>query len=409
MFCEKCGFKNTDNAVFCENCGAPLQGKSESKPVKLNTNVIQKQHNPISKLTIVIVAELIITVLLVYLVYGFGKNYFGPEHRAEEFFEYMANAEWDKAYEMLDIDESTFINKHSYETANRNLSFDNIVNYKIDKDTDVKGEQLSKKINIKYSVKDAGDSMYYNVTLNKDAKKKLYLFDDWSINSAQYICKDFKIYVPDGATVVFDGVTIGDDYLYSDFEKMDSGITAYLIPKLFSGCHDIKITKEGMEDVSEIITVDVSGSQYELDKMRLNDDTVETIEKQAYENMKNIYSAALNNQDFSSIQELFTKDKDKLDSIKTLYNYLVYNLNSDDFSTYKITMKSINENLKDDETIMVNFEISYIAEFKYLDYSYDAFFNDDLKSSVDIGMEFVNEDGKWVQTNLGCTYLMFLY
>lgn len=37
MFCEKCGSKNPNDAVFCENCGAPLQNMME-QPV--NENVV---------------------------------------------------------------------------------------------------------------------------------------------------------------------------------------------------------------------------------------------------------------------------------------------------------------------------------------------------------------------------------
>lgn len=406
MFCEKCGSKNEDNAAFCGNCGAPLSNIVEpafNPYVPLNNApIVQKPpRKHVSKLTIAIVAEVLAVICMVYVLYGFGNDYFGPEQRAKEFFEHMANAEWDDAYEMFDIDESTFINKHFFEMSNRTRNFGNVVNYEIEKDTTSSENEISKDVKIKYSAGDSGSSMNYTTTLNKSKNKKFYLFDSWNINSGSYICDGYMIYVPSGSTVTFDGVTLDDKYLYDD-SYSNGKTTIYEIQRLFKGCHDIKVTQDGMEDVTEVVNISETFEEYNLKSMKLKDDTAETIENLAYDNMKKIYAAALKGESFSLIKNIFTEDEKKLEDISYRYEYLCKNLNSDYFSPYKITFKEIYEQLEDDGDIKVTFQLGYSAEYTYISYWDDEQENDESSGDIDISMKFVNENGKWVQTNLGC-------
>lgn len=424
MFCEKCGSKNEDNAAFCENCGAPLQNMMQppvnenmivdNVPVYdtqntgipvINSPIVPKQpRKPVSKLTIAIVVEILALVCMAYVLYGFSTDYFGPEHRAKAFFEHMANAEWGDAYEMLDIDESTFINKHFFEMANRTQSLGNIVNYKVQKSTIDDSSQISKNVNIKYSVSGSGENRNYSTTVDKSKKKEFYLFDRWNINSGSYICDSYMIYVPNGSTVTFDGVTLDDKYIYDDSYSNDK-TTVYLIQKLFKGCHDIIITQDGMEDVAEVVDISESYQEYDLKNMKLKDDTAETIENIACNNMKNIYTAAIKYESFSSIANMFTQDKEELEDISDSYEYLCENLNSDYFAPYKITFKEIYEQLEDDGSINVTFQLRYLAEYTYTNYWDDKQENDKSSGDINIKMKFVNENGKWVQTNLGCPSL----
>ena len=139
--------------------------------------------------------------------------------------------------------------------------------------------------------------------------------------------------------------------------------------------------------------------------MKLKDDTAETIENIACNNMKNIYTAAIKYESFSSIANMFTQDKEELEDISDSYEYLCENLNSDYFAPYKITFKEIYEQLEDDDSINVTFQLRYLAEYTYTNYWDDKQENDKSSGDINIKMKFVNENGKWVQTNLGCPSL----
>lgn len=423
MFCEKCGSKNPNDAVFCENCGAPLQNMME-QPVNenvvlnnemlnsnqsagipvINTPVVQKpQRKPVSKLTIAIVAEIVAAICLVCVLYESGRSYFGADQCAKEFFEHLANAEWGDAYEMFNIDESTFINKKAFESAERVKSFENVVNYQVEKSTGTTANQISREINIKYSTKDSGSNSF-RIAVNKSKNKKFYLYDEWNINPDAYICESYMIYVPSGATVSFDGVTLDDKYIYDTYS--DNTRDVYSIPKFFEGCHDIKVTKDGMEDVTELVYISESFEEYNLEKMKIKDETAETIENLAYENIRKIYTAAVKNESFLSIEDLFTKDETNLEDIKESYEYLCEGLNEDYYNPYRIEFGDITEKVVSDSYnnsyIEVDFGVSYTAYYTYVYWDGDKE-DEETSGSKNISMDFVNENGKWVQTNLGCT------
>ena len=74
VYCKKCGAKNTDDSVFCGDCGEPLAGKpAESSPKK------DAQKNPKHKSPAA-------AVLLNLLLAGAGFIYLGEWGKAVLFF-----------------------------------------------------------------------------------------------------------------------------------------------------------------------------------------------------------------------------------------------------------------------------------------------------------------------------------
>lgn len=417
MFCEKCGSKNPNDAMFCENCGTPLQSMAEP-PFKpdtssnngqhynsgsngipiINTPVAQKTpHKPLSKLTMAIVAEVLVIICMVYALYGLGRDYFGPKQRAKEFFEYMANAEWSKAYDMLDVDESEFINEKFFEKAMRTTSFGNVVSYNVKSGST--SSSSTKDVNVNYTNDDSADKLNYKVSLNKD-KKKLLIFDNWTVSSESMVCSNYMIYVPSGATVTFDGVELDDKYIYPDSYSTDT--VTYGMPNIFIGCHDITVSKEGMEDVSETVMIVTSFQEYELKSMTLKEETVQEIEELAYKNVKKIYEAAIKNESFSSIEDMFSENESYRENVNDSYEYLCDSLNDDYFSPHKIEFNNITEKLEyDDGLISVSFQMSYVADYTYVYWDGDS---EEKKSEgrANVTIEFINEDGKWVQSYIVC-------
>ncbi|MFA9422882.1 MAG: zinc-ribbon domain-containing protein [Sedimentibacter sp.] len=90
MFCEKCGYKIEDNAAFCENCGEPLNIKTEEEAseIKTSKNITKNQtgsyhwmyefsfwKNPAVLITaykVLLIALMVPALLMFFLTLGDG-------------------------------------------------------------------------------------------------------------------------------------------------------------------------------------------------------------------------------------------------------------------------------------------------------------------------------------------------
>lgn len=402
MFCERCGSKNPDGSAFCENCGNPFQNPyNNGVPVinnsGMNANTVQKvPRKPISKLTIAIIIEVVALVAVIYSMYSHEKEYYSAQKTSERFFVAMANGDWDEAYDMLDIKEGVFLNKKNFKTAGEINSRGIVSDYEVEAKGGEKNGK-TKYYNVNYTKKSGATATEY-LTLKKSKDKKYNLFETWKVSYSNLVMNEYMINVPEGAKVEFDGVTLDDSYIYSEFSLLSDGIETYCIQELFYGMHNIKVTMDGMDSIEEVVRVDSMNYSYNLYEMKLSDKMVSEIEESAVSNMKTIYEAAMNDKSFSSIKNLFTTDKDKLDDIEDDYEYMAEHFNSEYFSPYYIEFENVYLDFQNQYNYCVELEFDYSAEY----YSYNNK-TDVSEGSKTIFIYFINENGTWVQTNLGCS------
>lgn len=390
MFCQNCGMRNDENALFCENCGCALENHR-------NTMAMYVQKKPVSKLALVLIAEIIAVVLAVYgITYAAGKV-FSAENTAEAFFVDMANGDMADAYKKLNIKESQFINRKMFLKACRYNNFGVVSDYSI-KSQNVSGSVVNVTVEYKSEEQDKGT---LDLLLKKGKDKKYSVFDNWCVDMGNFITT-YNIIVPEDASVVVDEIELGKKYR----GKVEKGMVQYEIPYIFKGMHDIRVYQDGMENVEKQVWLFDSYSDYYLDKMELKEDTCEELINQSVDNMQQIYAAAMSGSSFSQIEDLFISDEESRSNIEKLYEDMVSDMSDEDCKPYKISFKNVTGKAAAYGTY-VDVEFDYVME--YVRKSRDGEKTEKKKSrlikSRNLRFEFVKEDGKWVQENLGCCAL----
>ena len=435
--CPKCGTANLEDARFCENCGTNIetfaaQGQQMSGSnyggVSSQPQVTEKK--PMPKWLLILIAE---TALLAFSIYGNTmaiRNGKSPEQAAESFFVHMANGDWEQGYSELDAEGSEFINAKMFaKTSAQNRTMGIVTNYQIGPLYDEQGlgelsqsiydlagglgleeyleqesgSSLEKTFRVDYRTKENTENSAYLIMMNQTS-------EGWKVGASNFICSDYRIYVPRGFHVSLDGIELGETYLLQEGEEGYDGsdsdyIDSYSIPQIFYGNHEIKITMEDMEDVSESIKIGYGDSQYRLENVRLKEKVRDMLIQKAGENMQQIYSTALAGKNFNSIENLFSSNEEARKQAKEDYEYLLADLNEGEYLPTRIIFQNI-EGKSDSSDSIANISFDYIVEYKYESWS-GGWKNSQFDGTEEWTFGFRKEDGNWVQTNLGCQTLYY--
>lgn len=97
MFCNRCGCKLTDEAVFCANCGTVVNGESGEL-------VVKKNFGKKKRIILTIVLACVICVIVTASIFVFTDNSNGfstPEEAATEYVEAIYDGEPSKMVECM--------------------------------------------------------------------------------------------------------------------------------------------------------------------------------------------------------------------------------------------------------------------------------------------------------------------
>lgn len=422
MYCQNCGTKNSDDAVFCESCGTKLERNDlpvEQTPEMIQPKAVQPKavpaadtaavRQPVQKWLVVLILEAVALIAALYAALALAKKGFGAEHMAGNFFVEMANGDWEQAYGKLDVDESEFINAKMFALANQQTSFGLINAYTVEKQGGAFGDLVAKStglgttVDVRYRTRGSNSDSSYEVVLNKQSGKKMLLFDDWKVSTDQLIGTDYRLHVPEGATVVFDGITLSDSYRDSGADD-DYGI-CYVIPQLFLGSHTFTVSKENYDEVTRTVQIRSSNDGCSVLDLAMKKEVLEDLIQLAGKNMQTIYTAAVEGKKFAAIEDLFAKDA--REDAEYAYSNLLSNLSGNGSSIpYKLSFKNIQGSAYSNGT-SVSLSAEYHIEYSYEDWWDGSINTDSMDSSEQFTFDFIEEDGNWVQTNLGCYTLYY--
>lgn len=404
--------------------GGPASGPYGSMPSQPQPAV----KKPVPKWVPVLIAEAALLALCIYGITMSAKNSNNPERVAETFFVHMANGDWEEGYSKLDAEDSEFINAKMFASANaRNSTLGVVTNYQLDALYNGQGlDQLSQSVydlagslgledyleqessssleqafKVDYRAKGNNDSSTYLIMLNQTP-------EGWKVGASNFIRRDYCIYVPKGFQVRVDGIVLGESYLIPEGEEGYDGDgyrDSYSIPQIFYGVHEIEITMEDMEDVSETIEIGYGDSQYSLDRIQLKEEVRDMLIQKAGENMQQIYNAAMAGKNFSSIENLIFSDKEFRQKAKEEYEELLADMNEGDTLPTRVIFQNI-EGESDSSDSIVFISFSYQVEYKYENWS--GGWTESQYDGIDSWyFGFRKENGEWVQTSLGCETLYY--
>ena len=422
MYCQNCGNFNSDDSVFCGECGAGLEKTDEITTSEKVKHTPEEQTAPegksrpninVSKTMAFIVAEAVVLFLIIFGVIKFGKICFEPERVASNYFVNMANGDWKEAYDKLDVDESEFINRKMFILTNQNNEMGKVSNFLAQNPSNeieniLNGSSgLGTVVDIEYRTKGSNSNSDYEVVLNKQAKKQFFFFDNWRVSTQNLIYKDYCISVPKDAVVVLDGKTLDSKFLDSDTSENEygEGVENYVIPQIFGGTHTIEVSKEDYKEIVDLVEVDYDASYYTVDNLQLKDEVVQQLMQSAGEDMQTIYSAAMTGKDFTTIQDMFATDC--LEEAERDYNLLLSSLVMDENrGIEKVDFRNIRTTAYTDATV-VSIEADYNVQSFYKNFWNEEINRNNSDFSDVMRFEFKKENDKWVLTNLGCNDLYY--
>lgn len=351
MYCQKCGTKNIDEAVFCEKCGAKLE-----KPIAVNATTpnlsqepaTQQTENtapvtptvprkPMSKKTKGIIIGVVALLVIATGAFLVLKNIADPKHLADDYAKAYVEHDSSKLFNALGLQKTEFVNSDSLDKmlkSNDDLHYEDITDYSIESDSSTKKSSDKETNSLHYTISFSDSSNAFDYTKNVDLVKqnsKMFLFfDKWKIKPDGYISKDFAIQVPKGCKLTLDNVEVDTKYIMDGNGDGDlAQYEIYNIPCLFAGKHNGVVSMDNFKDyqfdfTSESNNYKKSVSQtVNLDELELSDDVTNTLIDTSKTYMQGIYDAAIAKKDFSDAIPEDAIYSDSLSNLTSLYNDFV--------------------------------------------------------------------------------------
>lgn len=392
LFCPNCGMENEDEAKFCEHCGTKLEGaavhlirqKGEPEqdrdksdpgtPVRkpeANKQDYKGKMGRLSRLHIVVLAELVCLILAVVILLGIAGSRNTPRAAAKRYLQAYAEENWSKVYDMTGYSEGKFLQKARFIEAMRSSEIPEISEFEIKsgKKTDT-GTQ--KNFTAEYT---AGDGESDTMELNLMKQRGTSLFDTWKVTSDGQVVKDFCINVPAGASATVDGIAL------TDSEKGKSkaeGMDSYYVT-LFTGNHKLQAAAPWFE-LYETDFYAVQDKDFTAADLKLTEEGKSALQAKMQEALEKVYKAAMEKKDFSEVSDLFLKGYE--DACKKEYDYLVEGIHDDEMYTLnQVTFTGFNcESYKDSSHPgMPSVKMTFAYEMQYTnshqlwgDYTYDT-------------------------------------
>ncbi len=416
MICSRCGLQNKGAALFCENCGArlvapPRVGANARFPAERtapNAHMAPARppEKPVETWAVILLVEIAVSLLAAFFLYQNFSRLFSASKTGERYFAAAMSKDWEGAFALLEVEESEFINAEAYANVNKGKEAPAISVYSVQEQVDVSRGFLGKEILITYRAQGDSHDSSYAISLNRQKQKKLLLFDDWKVSTEGLISKEFSVQAPMGAKVTVDGIDLPSSYLRGTEDGHDS----YVIPALFSGRHEVKVSMEGMEPVTDSFD-SAYDSEYALHEMRAPKEAMQAALQTAGIAIKEIYSAALHGKKYDAVASLFSSNA--APDVKEGYQELVEQMQPDEGSRIEaIAFDSINgtaESYMEDGQVLIEAHLTfdYVLTYTYESYWDSSKDTDTYEDSDSVTFYFVRENGDWALRNLGCHRLYY--
>lgn len=201
-------------------------------------------------LNFVIEAIKIIIVLAICagigIFYAIGERAGSSERYAEEYFSYFVTNNYEKMYDMVDCNESEFINKENFiNKCEGEKVYGSITGYKLSKPVEV-GDNITYVVT--YYIGAEKKPNTYTITLNRQIKKTHMFFDTWKVSLERFMIHDYSISVPVGTRVLLDGIDI---VKYKKSTSEDGTLDNYIVNRIFSGDHTVSVHLDATGEITK--------------------------------------------------------------------------------------------------------------------------------------------------------------
>lgn len=426
MFCQQCGTKNEDDALFCSECGTRLVANHQAVKTKqfspVTQETIQRTHGTKKKpvLLIVLAVQMVITAALVAGLVLVIHNQNSPKKIAENYWKAAMEQQWGKAYEYCDFPDGEFMTRQMYinamstgeqpveynayeilesEESAAQSAFTWSTDSSAKQDNESEGSVLQKVFYISYVPKGSSGRQIQEITLTRTNKKRFLFWTQWKVTNADCVVRNVDVEVPEGAKVTFNQVELSKEWAS---EK--DGLTCYTIPELFRGEYQVEISMEGMKTYR--ILFQTYEESIHISRMEPTDEIKEALAEQLVTDAQEIVQNAIDGKSFSSVEAYFDESAIEENDIKDAYEQLQKLAGKGDNSglvSYEVSDLVVNYEKCDYSEQGMIIRLSATGNYKESKWRERFFHDPELKSEdgeVTIRVTYVNVDGKWRLTAL---------
>ncbi|MGN0328620.1 MAG: zinc ribbon domain-containing protein [Lachnospira sp.] len=457
MFCPNCGTQNEDDAVFCANCGTALASDTSAPATDAvqtasvdNSQAAQeqpqqpqfggqpqqpqfggqpqqpqfggqpqqpqfggqpqynaqpqapKEKKPF-KISGAIIGAAIAVVVVIAAIVAFvciGKSNTDYKKTAKKYVKAVEQCDWNTAYSLMNIPDSEFLTKEALAKVNQDATGEAVTSMTVNNSFSTIGNLPGNKaVTVTYQTPTGFDSE--ELILTKSSKKYMLFFNKYLVSSDSFVVKDCTISVPKGLTLYINDIQVSESYKSSD--NSSSSTDKYIIPFLFEGTNELKVTGDMVEDYTKTTSFDYDEDSASISASSLTIDSgkVSSLQSQAEKDLKTIVDAVIAKKDFSTISSICNSSAKS--TCQSKYNSLTNSLSSSytwksgTLSNVKTSIYTTKYTLNSDGKPTVRVTVGYSLEEKYTtSTSTEERTRTRTASSSSYYIEYVLDNGTWL-------------
>lgn len=370
-----------------------------------------KDKNTSKIKSFIIEAGKILGTLLLCAAFGFflalGSRASDPKRIAKDYFACYITNNYEKMYDMIDVEESEFINLDNFKSkCEGEKIYGSVHDYTLSKP--VKQKDTVTYV-ATYKLGDSDVNHTYTITLNKKSKRTHLFFHTWKISVKRFMIDDFRVKAPAGTKVQLDGIDLSK---YKKSTSEDGSLQTYKIKKIFSGDHTVSVNLDAVGQITK--------TQY----ITKNDKTVTVttndfamrpdVQKKLYEYsafvVNSMYQYSMDvTKNFDDIKILYSPSDEAQASAKATFDAISSGVvRSDGAYIKQLEIKDINPQISafhypDNVTVTVNFNYNYTALTAMTTLSgIVSEYSGEGNDSVQVYFGIVDGDWKIVKVDMNC-------
>ena len=165
---------------------------------------------------------------------------------AKQYVKAVAECEWNDAYSLINLPDGEFLTKEAFINVHADATGEKVEKMAADDIVSTYSKMPGNKaVKVGY-ITDSG-MQYNDVYLTVANKHYMLFFKKYKVSAENLVVKDVTIKVPKGLTLYINDVIVGDGYKSDASKNGNSSSDEYVIPYLFNGKNNIKVTGEFIE------------------------------------------------------------------------------------------------------------------------------------------------------------------
>lgn len=292
--------------------------KTGEKPKK-------KRRIPIPMKCLIILLIILIASGTVFAVYMNQQT--NPDRIVRDYISAFMAKDSSALFHYLGMQENSFINAGSFERSLEECrKYSTISSYGLTKYADPATPDLL-QYKIEYWNNSHGNPYTETLVLKRSELRLYGFFDDWQIDTTEFLATNCRINAPSGTTVAVDGITLTPGPTAAQTDQLVS----CELGSLFAGTHEITISAQGFEDFKTSVFLDNKDYSSEPfytitpSMLKITQDTEKQLEKTAEKMIKALYGMALNTKSFDALHEKYPFEESVREDLRKKYNTLINN------------------------------------------------------------------------------------